>query len=124
MMKNPSNIVTGGFTYIINAKFLKKIFIKTKNIKNVDVIDGYYKNLRYIEEIKLEKILISNQKIRLTLDYQDDYIFFKKIFTKIKFDYKTKDIVKFLLKDDKLIKINFYLNKLWKKNQLNEIKRQ
>ena len=46
MMKNPSNIVTGGFTYIINAKFLKKIFIKTKNIKNVDVIDGYYKNLR------------------------------------------------------------------------------
>ena len=39
-------------------------------------------------------------------------------------DYKTKDIVKFLLKDNSLIKINYYLNKLWKKNQLNEIKKK
>ena len=124
MFKNPNNIVTGAFTYIMNYEFLKKIFLKTKKIKYVDVIDGYYKNLKYIEKIKLEKILISNKKIRLTIDYLDDYIFFKKIFTKIKFNYKTKDIVKFLLKDNSLIKINYYLNKLWKKNQLNEIKKK
>lgn len=124
MIKNPSNIVTGAFTYIINAKFLNKIFLKSKNFKNVDVIDNYYKNLRNIQKINLEKILISNQKIRLTLDYQDDYIFFKKIFTKIKFNHQTKKIIKFLLNENKLIEINYYLNRHWKKNQLNEIKKK
>ncbi len=122
MMKNPLNIVTGAFTYIINDKFLEKIYTKSKNVKNVDVIDNYYKNIRNVKKIKLSNILKS-KKVRLTLDYNDDYIFFKKVFAKIKFDLATKNIVKFLISEKKLININFYLNILWKKNQLKEIKK-
>ena len=121
MMKNPSNIVTGAFTYIINYKFLEKIFKKIKNVKNVDVIDNYYKNIKNVKKIKLTKIL-KNKKIRLTLDYKDDYLFFKKLLTKFKFNLPTKNIVQFLVNEKKLININFYLNIAWKKNQLNEIK--
>ena len=45
MLKNPKNIVTGAFTYIINFKFLEKIYKKSQKVKDVDVIEGFCKNI-------------------------------------------------------------------------------
>jgi spore coat polysaccharide biosynthesis protein SpsF (cytidylyltransferase family) len=54
-------------------------------MKNADVIKNYYKNIINVKKIKLTKIK-KNKKIRLTLDYKDDYLFFKKVLTKFKFN--------------------------------------
>lgn len=121
MLKNPKNIVTGAFTYIINFKFLKQIYKKSQKFKDVDVIDRFYKNVNKIENIKLEKMLV-NKKIRLTLDYKDDYIFFKKLFKIFNSRSNTKEVIKYLEKHSELSKINFFLNKSWKLNQLKQKK--
>lgn len=121
MLKNPKNIVTGAFTYIINFKFLEQIYKKSKKVKDVDVIDRFYKNVNKIENIKLEKMLV-NKKIRLTLDYKDDYIFFKKLFKIFNSRSNTKEVIKYLEKHSELSKINFFLNKSWKLNQLKQKK--
>ncbi len=121
MLKNPKNIVTGAFTYIINFKFLEQIYKKSQKFKDVDVIDRFYKNVNKIENIKLEKMLV-NKKIRLTLDYKDDYIFFKKLFKIFNSRSNTKEVIKYLEKHSELSKINFFLNKSWKLNQLKQKK--
>ena len=121
MLKNPKNIVTGAFTYIINFKFLEKINKKSQKAKDVDVIDRFYKNVNKIENIKLEKMLV-NKKIRLTLDYIDDYIFFKKLFKIFNSYSSTREVLKYLEKHSELSKINFFLNKSWKLNQLKQNK--
>ncbi len=123
MLKNPKNIVTGAFTYVINLEFLEKIYKKSKNVKYVDVIDKFYRKIKKINVIKLEKML-KNKKIRLTLDYNDDYIFFKKIFKKFNPSSSTIEVIKYLQKNNELSKINFYLNKNWKLNQLREIQKK
>ena len=123
MLKNPQNIITGAFTYIMNFKFLEKLYLKSKNLKQVDVIDDLYKNEQTIKKIKLTKML-KEKKLRFTLDYNDDYIFFKEIFKKFNPNSKIKNIIKFLEKNKNLSKINYYLNKSWKINQLKEIKRR
>ena len=119
MLKNPKNIVTGAFTYIINFKFLEKIYKKSQKVKDVDVIEGFCKNINKIENIKLEKTLV-DKKIRLTLDYTDDYIFFKKIFKIFNPYSSTREVIKYLEKHSELTKINFFLNKSWKLNQLKQ----
>ncbi len=121
MLKNPKNIVTGAFTYIINFKFLEQIYKKSQKFKDVDVIDRFYKNVNKIENIKLEKMLV-NKKIRLTLDYKYDYIFFKKLFKIFNSRSNTKEVIKYLEKHSELSKINFFLNKSWKLNQLKQKK--
>lgn len=123
MLKNPKNIITGAFTYIMNFKFLEKLYLKSKNLKQVDVIDDLYENEKTIKKIKLTKML-KQKKLRFTLDYNDDYIFFKEIFKKFNPNSKIKNIIKFLEKNKNLSKINYYLNKSWKINQLKEIKKR
>ena len=107
----------------MNFKFLEKLYLKSKNLKQVDVIDDLYKNEQTIKKIKLTKML-KEKKLRFTLDYNDDYIFFKEIFKKFNPNSKIKNIIKFLEKNKNLSKINYYLNKSWKINQLKEIKRR
>lgn len=123
MLKNPDNIITGAFTYIMNFKFLEKIYLKSKNLKQIDVIDDFYENVKTIKKIKLKKML-KNKKLRFTLDYYDDFIFFKEIFKIFNPNSKIADIIKFLGQNKKISKINFYLNKSWKLNQLKEIKKR
>tara|TARA_Y100000816_G_C26069634_1_gene562490 strand:+ start:592 stop:1344 length:753 start_codon:yes stop_codon:yes gene_type:complete len=121
LLKFPKNIVCGVFTYIISFNDVKKINNYTKNLKYIDVIEYYLKYLDNIREIKLNKLLI-NQKIRLTLDYKEDLKFFQNLYKKISYLENSKKIIKFLNKEKKIKKINFFLNELWRKNQLKEIK--
>ena len=55
------------------------------------------------------------------MDYEKDLLFFKKLYKKISIIEKTQKIIQFLNKNKKMKKINYFLNILWKNNQLREI---
>lgn len=122
LIKFPKNIVTGIFTYIINKKDIFKIYQKTKHLKKIDVFEYYLKYVKNIKILKLSKNL-TNKKIRLTLDYKDDLVFFKKLFGKINIEDKSSNIIKYLNSNITLPKLNYHLEKKWKENQLIEIKK-
>jgi spore coat polysaccharide biosynthesis protein SpsF (cytidylyltransferase family) len=60
--------------------------------------------------------------IRMTLDYEDDFIFFKHVidhFYQIgKMVFSLRDILKYLEDNSNVIMINNYLHEEWKKNQV------
>lgn len=122
LIKFPKNIVTGLFTYIISKKDITKIYQKTKHLKKIDVFEYYLKYIKNIKTLKLSKNL-TNKKIRLTLDYKDDLIFFKKLYNKINIEEKSSNIIKYLCSNVKLTKLNYHLEIKWKENQLIEIKK-
>ena len=94
-----------------------KIYQKTKHLKKIDVFEYYLKYVKNIKILKLSKNL-TNKKIRLTLDYKDDLIFFKKLYNIINIEEKSSNIIKYLYSNVKLTKLNYHLEKKWKENQL------
>jgi spore coat polysaccharide biosynthesis protein SpsF (cytidylyltransferase family) len=54
--------------------------------------------------------------MRMTLDYPEDFIFFKKIIESID-EYSYENILNFLEENSEIKKINFFLDEQWKKNQ-------
>jgi len=120
-LKFPRKIVTGSFTYIFTKKDIIKLYKLTKKMHSLDVIEFYVKKIKNIKNIKVNKILI-NKNIRLTMDYEKDLLFFKKLYKQLSILEQTQKIINFLEKNKKIKKINYFLNTLWKKNQLKEIK--
>ena len=57
------------------------------------------------------------KKVRLTLDYIQDYKLLKKISKALGNFSHRKKINNFLIKNKKLIKINYYKNSAWAKKQ-------
>lgn len=115
--KYPKKIICGVFTYCMNFKAVEILYNKCKNKKKVEILDNLIASLKVIKKVpKISKSLL-NRHIRLTLDYKEDYNFFKILFKHLKIIDTTKNIVSFLLKHNEISKINFFLNKRWKANQ-------
>ena len=108
MMIAPSNLIIGFFTYIISKNGMGKLYsvAKDENL-NTDVIT------KFIEkgELKLQTLIPKenevNKNIRLTLDYDEDLKFFRKIYEKFDILTPTSEIVDYLLENPELAKINF-----------------
>jgi spore coat polysaccharide biosynthesis protein SpsF (cytidylyltransferase family) len=121
--KFPKKIVTGAFTYCINYEALKILFSKSKKFKKVEIIDNLIidKKIR-IKIVKVSKNLL-NKNIRLTLDYKEDLILFRKIYKIFAKNASTQSIVKYMLQNKKICNINFFLNEAWKLNQKKQTKK-
>ena len=115
---NPDNIVTGFFTYAMSKSAISKIYntAPDDNI-NTDVIT------RYIEKtgIKISEIELNdyecNKNIRLTLDYEDDLNFFRKLYEGIDILEGGKGIIDYLEKNKSISEINFHRQKDFLNNQ-------
>jgi len=115
---NPDNIVTGFFTYAMSKSAISKIYntAPDDNI-NTDVIT------RYIEKagIKISEIELNdyecNKNIRLTLDYEDDLNFFRKLYDGIDILEGGKGIIDYLEKNKSISEINFHRQKDFLNNQ-------
>lgn len=115
--KFPSKIVTGIFTYCMNYEALKILFLKSKKFKKLEIIDNLVKDKKIKKKIiKVSKTLL-NKNIRLTLDYSEDLILFRKIFKFFSINATSVSIVKYMIKNRNICNINFFLNKEWKLNQ-------
>ena len=115
------DVPCGAFTYAIKTKALKRV-CKIKNTKNTEMMWVYFKNTRLFNCQKLENIksFYKRPEIRMTLDYPEDLEFFKNVInnlSKEKKEFYLKDIINYLDKNPKVIKINQHLQNKFRKNQ-------
>ena len=111
-IKAQENSITGLFTYIFKAKVIKNIYIENKN-KNIETIGPYLSKKFKFCLLSLKK----NKKIRFTLDYEEDLIFFRKIFSRFSFNVKTNKVIAYLKKYKNLTKINSFRQNDYLTNQ-------
>lgn len=97
----PSGLVSGAFTYAFTAKALQKV-CEIKNTEDTEMMWTYFKDTGIFETGILQEVpeILFNDKIRATLDYIEDFEFFKKVFEH--FNCKNNDV--------SLLRIVAYLN--------------
>lgn len=117
VIKYNKKMIPGLFTYAITKKALikcKKLFLEKPNS---EMVDGYFDGVKLkMKEIKTGKYFL-NKKIRLTLDYKEDLVFFKKLYSAVNITESSKNIVNYLKQNRQISKINYFRNFYWKKNQ-------
>lgn len=109
----------GFFIYGIKPEALKKI-IEIKNDSDTEVW------LRYFTETGLFKVVdmdvpgsYKRKNMRLSLDYPEDYEFFKELFKKMGQDThlkSTQEIISFLDENPEIVQINEHCEEKYKKN--------
>ena len=95
-------------------KIIKNFKVLVSKNNNIEMIDTYLKS---INTTKLNGNSYQLNKIRLTLDYNDDYILFQKIRKKLgNFSHRSA-INSYLKKNPKILNINFFRNLDWEIRQ-------
>jgi len=138
MIDNDADLVTsldlphGIFTYVVKTDAFKKI-IELKKTENTEVWgDYFYKNPNIFKVVKYK----ANQneirpEFRLTLDYIEDFYFFKAIynyFGKETHKISSKEIIKYLDEHPEIVSINKDLKnsytKRWESQRVSKIEKQ
>ena len=115
------SMVTGIFTHIISMSALKKMYKYFINDIDSEMIEPFtIKAKLKTKHIKLEKIY-HNKKIRLTLDYIEDFKVFSILIKIFNTSSKTIDIMNYMLKNKKVANINYHRESFWRKNQKKKI---
>lgn len=123
--KDKSDFINGRGLYVdvygVKSKVLKRV---------VDSIGDNSKELepfqleRYIDgqDIKNVPQIYKKKKIRMTLDYQEDFDFFNTVIDNLKDDFTYKDVLKYIKKNKDVVDINYHKEQEWKANQQRLIK--
>lgn len=115
------DVPCGAFTYAIKTKSLKKV-CEIKGTKNTEMMWVYFKNTGLFDCQKLEGVQAAHKRpeIRMTLDYPEDFEFFKNVIenlSKEKKEFDLKDIINYLDRHPKVIKVNQGLQNKFRNNQ-------
>jgi len=118
IMIAPSNLIIGFFTYIISKRGMDKLFSVAKDEGlNTDIITKFIEKGKLKIQTLVPKDSEINNNVRLTLDYEEDLKFFRKIYEKFDVLTPTSNIVEFLLKNPEIANINFGRQKDFLNNQ-------
>lgn len=121
---NPSDHFIHG---IIPCGYKTSILEKICNIKKTqDTETGYLEmffseNLAKIDFLPLEEDSKMAEKIRLTLDYEEDLVFAKEVFSKLKINFSVNELLELFEKNPELLKITEPLIEKWNKNYTKNI---
>jgi spore coat polysaccharide biosynthesis protein SpsF len=120
-LKIPDTLVCGGAAPCISADALKKVF-EIKDTDNTEFYPIYFVStgLFNVREIDVKEPIYHNNKIRLTMDYVEDYELFKGIFNGLAMSENTiplKNILLFLNENPDLAGINTFRQKDYLENQ-------
>lgn len=115
-------VVSGSFTYGIKHTALKKV-CDIKDTDDTEMMWVYFTDtgLFNVQSLKNLPTHVKRRDIRMTLDYQQDFDFFKNIIDYFgDIDYSMKDILNYLDANKDVIDINYFLENEWKQNQINK----
>ncbi len=120
------DVPCGAFTNAIKTKALKKV-CEIKDTSDTEMIWSYFKDTGLFDWQKLEGVpaFYKRPEIRMTLDYPEDFEFFKNVIenlSKEKKEFNLKDIIEYLDKHPAVVKINQFLQNKFKKNQKSKTK--
>lgn len=121
MIKAPANLVCGSFTYCISVVALKRV-CKIKASRDTEMMWGYFidTGLFNVRQLKVKDRIFHNKKIRMTLDYPEDFVFFWTVFDKLRININNlplRKILKFLKLNPAIPKINFFRQNQFLQNQ-------
>jgi len=124
-IKSPEGLACGAFTYCFTAKALENV-CQIKNTEDTEMMWTYFEDtgLFNVGELRVDDNIYFND-VRLTLDYQEDFDFFDKVFTHFKNlqnDISLKTVLKYLKDHPEIIAINSAKQQEWKQNQINKTK--
>lgn len=120
-----SEIICGSFTYGIKVSALNEIN-KNKLTDDTEMMWIFFETEKFkIEPLKNIPQIFKRPEIRATLDYQEDYKFFKTVIEKtieLKYNINSlKDIIKVIDLNPNFIKINQFRHNDWKNNQIKKV---
>jgi len=118
------DVICGTFTYGIKAKALEKV-CKIKKTNDTEMMWVYFTDTGLFNVSSLENVdpMFCRNDIRMTLDYNDDFKFFKNIIEYFgNKSYTLKEIIEYIDKNPYVKNINFHRHEEWAKNQKNKTK--
>ena len=125
-IRAPKGLICGAFTYGIKAKALEKV-CSIKDTSDTEMMWVYFEDtgLFNVCDLDIKDTVFFNDNIRLTLDYPEDFNFFKTIFESLNCvnnDVPLSEIVNFLLNAPDIIKINSFRQEDFIENQKRKTK--
>lgn len=117
---------TGGASegYTFSQKGIEKLrnnlniySYKNINLFDTEMIDSFINDCNLKQYLLKGKSYEFKGKIRLTLDYMEDFKMFKLLFKQFGVYENRKKINEYLRKNKKILKINFFKNELWDRKQ-------
>ena len=120
--KIPVNLICGASAYAVSRQALKKVcqMDHSKSLEMHRWLTTAMPVLFKIKELRVKNPIFFNKKIRLTLDYQEDLDFFRKIFEEFNTDINNislEKIVKLISQKPELAQINWFRQEDYSKNQ-------
>ncbi len=117
----PDGLICGAFTYAFTSDALKKV-CEIKNTDDTEMMWTYFKDTGLFKTGVLENVdrIYFSDKIRCTLDYQEDYEFFKIVFEHFKCtnnDIGLDRIVEYINENPEVAQINIERQKDFLANQ-------
>jgi spore coat polysaccharide biosynthesis protein SpsF len=117
--KPGASVPVGAFTYGIKVAALEKV-CQIKGTNETEMMAVYFTNsgLFKVEVLKNIPCIFKKKHIRMTLDYQEDFDFFKNVIEHFGGNIFTmRDIIRYLDKNPDVVKINQSRNEDFLKNQ-------
>jgi spore coat polysaccharide biosynthesis protein SpsF (cytidylyltransferase family) len=121
-----NGLVSGAYTYGIKTKALEKV-CQMKDTDEILMMGIYFTDMGLFkcEELEGADDVYKRPEIRATLDYPDDFKFFKTIIENLgaeKKDFNLRDVIEYLDKHPEVVKINQYLHERFQDNQRSKTK--
>ncbi len=116
------NMPYGTAREVFTFNTIKTITKNAEIPKNTEYLEWFLENSRNFKVSYIKSNYRFNNTIRLTLDYKEDLILFNKIFKYFKNDvnkFTLKDVLLYLKKNPKIIKINNYHKPKFSRKDLN-----
>lgn len=118
------DVICGAFTYGIKVAALNKV-CEIKDSEDTEMMWTYFKDtgLFSVETLENPPAEFVRDDIRMTMDYEEDFLFFKTIidyfYSIKKTTFSLGDIVQYLNQHPETIEINSFRHAEWKQNQIN-----
>ena len=112
-----SSMGSASVGYSLKTKILEESLKNISVNTDTEMIWNYLKKIKNIKMKVLPESSKSLKKIRLTLDYQEDYWLLSSIVRILGNNASRKEVENLLIKNPDLHKINFFRNKEWKNLQ-------
>jgi spore coat polysaccharide biosynthesis protein SpsF len=116
------DLVSGSFTYGIETKVLFKV-CQMKDTTDTEMMWVYFTKTGVCSIEKLQNVpkIYKRSDIRMTLDYQEDFDFFKTVIESFGGkDFTMREVLAYLDDNKEVIAINYHLEDQWKQNQIDK----
>tara|TARA_Y100000296_G_C5172540_1_gene258098 strand:+ start:621 stop:2375 length:1755 start_codon:yes stop_codon:yes gene_type:complete len=100
------NMPFGTHNQVVSINTIKTIVKKATTLKNTEYLEYYLENDRYFNINYVESGYSFDSRLRITLDYEEDYEFLSSIYKNFDSTVHLNDILSFLAENPSLIEVN------------------